>query len=157
MMEHFTTSRDELTISTDNSLLDLDTIHDYLANRSYWAAGIPRETLEQSIRNSLCFGVYDGDRQIGFARAITDRATYAYLADVFILEEYRGRGIGKWLIGCILAHPELQGLRRFALRTRDAHELYRQFGFHEDKNPEKSMEKHTSDAYRTAQNTHPDC
>jgi GNAT superfamily N-acetyltransferase len=156
MMDHFSTSRDGLTVSTDTSLLDLDAIHDYLSNRSYWAAGIPRETFEQAVRHSLCFGVYDGERQIGFARAISDRATYAYMADVFILDEYQGRGIGKWLISCILAHPELQGLRRFALRTRDAHELYRQFGFHEDKHPENSMEIHTPNVYRIAQNTHPD-
>jgi GNAT superfamily N-acetyltransferase len=151
-MYHFSTTRDGLTIATDPSLLDLDTIHDYLAHRSYWAAGIPRDTLEQAIRNSLCFGVFNGEEQIGFARAITDRATYAYLADVFILEEYQGRGIGRWLISCILAHPELQGLRRFALRTRDAHELYRQFGFHADRHPENSMEIHTPDVYRAAQN-----
>jgi N-acetylglutamate synthase-like GNAT family acetyltransferase len=115
-------------ISTDRSKLDVDVIHKFLA-RSYWAEGIPRETVERSIENSLCFGVYDNARQIGFARVISDFATYAYLADVFILEPYRERGLGKELMASIMAHPDLQGLRRWSLGTRDAQGLYAQFGF----------------------------
>jgi N-acetylglutamate synthase-like GNAT family acetyltransferase len=115
-------------ISTDRSKLDVDVIHRFLA-RSYWAEGIPRETVVRSIENSLCFGVYDNARQIGFARVISDFATYAYLADVFILETYRERGLGKELMASITAHPDLQGLRRWSLGTRDAQRLYAQFGF----------------------------
>jgi N-acetylglutamate synthase-like GNAT family acetyltransferase len=115
-------------ISTDRSKLDVDVIHRFLA-RSYWAEGIPRETVTRSIENSLCFGVYDNARQIGFARVISDFATYAYVADVFILEPYRERGLGKELMASIMAHPDLQGLRRWSLGTRDAHGLYAQFGF----------------------------
>jgi GNAT superfamily N-acetyltransferase len=115
-------------ISTDRSKLDLDVIHRFLA-RSYWAAGIRRETVVRSIENSLCFGVYDHARQIGFARVISDLATYAYIADVFIVEDYRGRGLGKELMATIMAHPELQGLRQWTLGTRDAQGLYAQFGF----------------------------
>ena len=115
-------------ISTDRSKLDLDVIHKFLA-RSYWAEGIPREIVERSIENSLCFGVYDNARQIGFARVISDFATYGYVADVFILEPYRERGLGKELMASIMAHPDLQGLRRWSLGTRDAQGLYAQFGF----------------------------
>ena len=115
-------------ISTDRSKLDLDVIYTFLT-RSYWAAGIPRATVARSIENSLCFGVYDNSNQIGFARVISDFATYAYIADVFILEQYRERGLGKELMASIMAHPELQGLRRWSLGTRDAQGLYAQFGF----------------------------
>ena len=115
-------------ISTDKSKLDLKLIHEFLS-RSYWAAGIPRETVARSIENSLCFGVYDHANQIGFARAISDFATYAYVADVFILEPYRDRGLGKELMASIMTHPRLQGLRRWSLGTRDAQGLYAQFGF----------------------------
>jgi GNAT superfamily N-acetyltransferase len=123
--------RDSFLISTDRSRLDIGVIHGFLTE-SYWAKGVPVSVVQKSIENSLCFGVYDttsGVQQIGFARAITDYATFAYLADVFILEPHRGKGLSKWLISCILAHPELQGLRRWMLATRDAHGLYRQFGF----------------------------
>jgi len=115
-------------ISTDRSKLDLDVIHKFLTG-SYWAAGIPRATVARSIENSLCFGVYDNSNQIGFARVISDFATYAYVADVFILEPYRERGLGKELMASIMAHPDLQGLRRWSLGTRDAQGLYAQFGF----------------------------
>jgi len=115
-------------ISTDRSKLDVDVIHKFLA-RSYWAEGIPRETVARSIENSLCFGVYDNANQIGFARVISDFATYAYVADVFILEPYRERGLGKELMASIMAHPDLQDLRRWSLGTRDAQGLYAQFGF----------------------------
>lgn len=115
-------------ISADRSKLDVDVIHGFLA-RSYWAAGIPRETVVRSIENSLCFGVYDNAHQIGFARVISDFATYAYVADVFILKPYRERGLGKELMASIMAHPDLQGLRRWSLGTHDAQGLYAQFGF----------------------------
>lgn len=115
-------------ISTDKSRLDLDLIHEFLSH-SYWAAGIPRETVARSIGNSLCFGVYDNAHQIGFARVISDFATYAYVADVFILEPYRNRGLGKELMASIMTHPRLQRLRRWSLGTRDAQGLYEQFGF----------------------------
>lgn len=115
-------------ISTDPDRLDLDLIHHFLST-TYWAAGRSRETVERSIRHSIPFGAYDGDRQVGFARVITDHAVFAYLADVFVIPEYRGRGIGKALMGHILAHPDLAGLRVFLLRTRDAQGLYARFGF----------------------------
>ncbi|MCI4355212.1 MAG: GNAT family N-acetyltransferase [Thermoplasmata archaeon] len=117
-----------MRISTDPGDLQLDVIHRFLAG-CYWAKGIPRAVVERSIRNSLCFGVYDGAAQVGFARVISDFATFAYIADVFVLESHRGRGIARWLMECIKAHPDLQGLRRWSLGTRDAHALYRHVGF----------------------------
>ncbi len=126
-------------ISTDRSKLDIEVIHGFLA-RSYWAAGIPRVTVVRSIENSLCFGVYDNASQIGFARVISDFATYAYVADLFILQPYRERGLGKELMASIMAHPDLQGLRRWSLATRDAHGLYAQFGFTALENPSRMME-----------------
>jgi len=131
--------RDGFTVSTDPARLDVDAVHAYLT-ASYWAEGIPRETVEQSLRGSLCFGLYEGERQIGLARVITDEATFAYLCDVYVLPERRGLGLGKCLMACVMAHPDLQGLRRFYLVTRDAHELYRPFGFTEIQNPERHME-----------------
>lgn len=128
-----------LTITTDPSRLDLDVIHGFLAG-SYWAAGIPREIVERAVRHSLCFGAFDGDRQVGFARAVSDHATYAYVSDVFVLPSHRGRGVGKQLMAAVLAHPDLQGLRRWTLFTRDAHGLYRQYGFGEARYPERLME-----------------
>lgn len=125
-------------ISTDRSKLDIDVIHRFLA-RSYWSAGIPRATVVRSIENSLCFGVYDGAEQVGFARVISDFATYAYIADVFVLEAYRERGLGKELMASVMAHPDLQGLRRWSLATRDAHGLYAQFGFKPTTNPSPIM------------------
>ncbi len=120
--------RDNYLISTDRARLDITAIHDFLANRSYWAQGRPRPIVERAIRNSLCFGVYDGTQQVGFARVMTDYAVMAYLMDVFIVETHRGRGLGKWLIECIVSHPELQGLR-WMLATQDAHDLYARCGF----------------------------
>ena len=134
-------------ISTDAKRLDLDVVHGYLT-RSYWSPGIPRETVERAIFNSLCFGVYDkSGAQVGFARLITDKATYAYLADVFILEEHRGKGLAKQLMDTIIAHPEVQGLRRWTLTTRDAHELYARYGFTPLGNPTRFMERHDPDVY----------
>ena len=126
-------------ISTDRSKLDVDVIHRFLA-QSYWAAGIPRASVVRAIENSLCFGVYDGAEQVGFARIISDFATYAYIADVFVLEAYRERGLGKELMASVMAHPELQGLRRWSLATRDAHVLCAQFGFTPLENPSRMME-----------------
>ena len=137
-------------VSADRALLSLDVIHDFLSH-CYWAEGIPREIVQRSIENSLCFGVYAAGKppqQVGFARVITDSATYAYLADVFILESHRGKGLSRLLMQAIMSHPTLQGLRRWALATRDAHALYRQFGFSALKSPERHMEILRSDIYR---------
>ena len=132
--------RDGYLISTDASMLDLEVVHAYLS-RSYWAAGVPEDVVRRSIENSLCFGVYRGEEQAGFARVVTDRATFAYLADVFVLEEHRGQGIGKWLVEVILSYPDLQGLRRWMLATRDAHDLYRRYAFTELARPGIFMER----------------
>ena len=137
----------EFVVTTDSGWLNENLIHNILSE-SYWAKGIPREVVERSIRNSLCFAVLKGHEQAGFARVITDYATFAYLADVFILEKYRGRGLGKFLIRCIMQHPELQGLRRWTLATRDAHGLYAQFGFKPLANPDRFMELHNPDVYQ---------
>ncbi len=139
--------RDHFTISTDPSRLDVDAIHAFLT-RSYWAEGIPRDIVARSLRHALCFGLYDGDKQIGLARVVSDFATYAYLADVYILEACRGRGLGKWLMACVVGHPDLQGLRRWSLATRDAHGLYRQFGFTGLKIPERHMEILDPEVYK---------
>ena len=128
-------------ISTDRKRLDREMIHDFLSRRSYWAKGRELDVINRGIDNSLSFGIYRGEQQVGFARVVTDYATFAWLADVFVLEEYRGRGLGKWLIEVILAHPQLQGFRRWALSTKDAHELYRGFGFNELTRPERWMER----------------
>lgn len=128
------------TISTDKSRLDTDMIHRYLSEESYWAKDIPRDLVERSIENSICFGAYDGHRQIGFARVVTDCAVFAYIGDVFVLHAYRGRGVSKQLMQAIREHPDLQRLRRWHLLTRDAHALYRQFGFHPIEEPERHME-----------------
>jgi len=133
-------ARNGFTISTDKARLDVPAIHAFLANSSYWARNVPLSTVQKSIENSLCFGVYEGDRQVGFARVITDYAVFAYLADVFILEAYRGRGLAKWLIACIVSYPELQNLRRWMLATKDAHGLYAQYGFNPLSKPERFME-----------------
>src|SRR5829696_2801974 len=131
---------DGYVISTDASRLDMRTVHDFLKT-SYWAAGVPFDVVERSVGNSMVFGVYGGEEQVGFARVVTDRATFAYLADVFVLETHRGRGVGKWLMKTIFSHPDLQGLRRFMLATRDAHELYRRHGFDDLGSPQILMER----------------
>ncbi|WP_224746498.1 GNAT family N-acetyltransferase [Mucilaginibacter rigui] len=127
-------------ISTDKSLLDFDTIFNYLDQQSYWAKGMPPAKLKRAIAHSLCFGVYKDGIQAGFARVVTDEATFAYLCDVFILPAYQGVGLSKWLMQTIMAHPGLQGLRRWSLATQDAHGLYKQFGFKEINNPERWMQ-----------------
>ncbi len=130
----------EVTVSSDPQRLDLDRIHAFLT-RSYWAEGISRETMVRSIENSIPFGVYLDGEQVGFARVVSDRASYAYLADVYVEEPFRGRDLSKILMRAVMSHPDLQGLRRWILGTRDAHGLYRQFGFTELKVPERWMEK----------------
>jgi GNAT superfamily N-acetyltransferase len=133
--------RGDYTISTDRARLDLNLIHDFLTNSSYWAKGRSLETVARSIEHSLSFGLYENERQIGFARVVTDYATFAWVADVFVLERARGRGLGTWLMKVIITHPELQGFRRWTLATKDAHEIYRRFGFSELKRPERWMER----------------
>jgi len=139
--------RGEYIISTDKCRLDLLVVHGFLT-ASYWAAGIPLEVVKKSIEHSLSFGVYKGDKQVGFARVITDYATFAYIGDVFILEDYRGQGLSKWLMQVIADYSELQGLRRWLLLTRDAHGLYKKTGFVEPKTPERYMEKVLPDVYK---------
>jgi GNAT superfamily N-acetyltransferase len=131
--------RGEFTISTEKARLQLDVIAAFLS-RAYWAQRRARPAIERSVEHSLCFGLYDGERQIGFARVVTDCSTFAYLCDVFIDESYRGRGLGKWLMSAVMDHPDLQGLRRWILATRDAHGLYKQFGWTELKDPGRWME-----------------
>jgi GNAT superfamily N-acetyltransferase len=127
-------------ISTDKARLDLELIHRYLSGVSYWAQGRPRHTVEKSIAASMCFGVYEGSQQVGFARVVTDCATFAWLCDLFVVEPKQGQGLGKWLIESVIAHPQLQDLKLFLLATRDAHELYRQYGgFEELGEPERWM------------------
>ena len=136
-------------VHTDPDRLELDVIHGFLV-RSYWSPGVPREVVARAITHSLCFGLYHHGAQIGFARVVTDRATFAYLADVFVLEEHRGRGLSKQLMAVIVAHPDLQRLRRFLLATRDAHGLYRQFGFAALSYPSRLMEILRPNIYRMA-------
>jgi N-acetylglutamate synthase-like GNAT family acetyltransferase len=131
--------RDQFTISTDPARLDMDAIVDMLT-RAYWAVGRPREKTERAYQNSLVFGVYDGDTQIGMARIITDTSIFAYLCDVFIHEDYRAQGLGKWLMQTILQHPDLVDVRRWLLVTSDAHGLYEQFGFNTIEDPEHWMQ-----------------
>lgn len=143
--------RNGFTIDTDRARVDLDVVHGFLTE-CYWAKGIPRDVVKRSIDGALCFGIYregEGARaeQVGFARVITDFATYAYIGDVFVLEPWRGLGLSKWLMECITAHPELQGLRRWVLATRDAHGLYRQFGFTGIQHPERWMHRWDPDVY----------
>ena len=149
--------QDGFLVSDDPSLVDLDVVHGYLS-RSYWAANIPREMLARAIEHSLCFGVYEeaSGRQVGFARVVTDRATYGYLADVFVLEEYRGRGLSKLLMSTIMDHPGLQTLRTFTLATRDAHGLYKQFGFTPLEHPDRFMVRRNPAVYRGGRYVQPE-
>ncbi len=133
--------RGEFLISTDKSKLNPDLLHDFLSNDSYWAKGRTVDVIKRSIENSLSFGVFENDQQVGFARIVTDYATFAWVADVFIVEAKRGLGLSKWLMEVVLSHPDLQGFRRWVLATKDAHDLYRRFGFHDLKRPERWMER----------------
>ena len=142
-----TSDLSNIEISTDKGRLDVDAIYKFLSEESYWAEKRTREQTRTAIENSICFGVYDGERQIGFARVVSDKATFAYLGDVFIVSDYQGQGIGKMLMSTILEHPDLQGLRRWVLATKDAHGLYTQFGFSHLRFPERWMERAADDAY----------
>jgi GNAT superfamily N-acetyltransferase len=133
--------RGEYLISTDRSRLSVELIHDFLSKTAYWATGRTRDVVQRSIENSLPFGIYKGNDLVGFARVVTDYATFAWIADVFVLPEHRGQGLSKWLMEVILAHPELQGFRRWVLATKDAHSLYARFGFIALHRPERWMER----------------
>jgi len=147
MVENYELQNGEFTISTDRNRLQIEAIHQFLSEESYWANNRTREQTETAIKNSLPFGVYKGENQIGFARVVTDYATFAYLGDVYILETFRGQGLSKWLMETIVNHPELQGFRRWVLATKDAHTLYEKFGFHALVHPERWMEKPAPNAY----------
>lgn len=150
MTLHYEAGLEGFLISTDPALLNVDVIHDYLSNQSYWAQNIPKEVVQKSITNSLCFGLYFKGKQIGFARLVTDKATFAYLADVFILKEHQGKGLSKSMMEIIQSHPELQGLRRWMLGTRDAHGLYEQFGWTvlDEDARKRFMQRHFKDVYQ---------
>jgi N-acetylglutamate synthase-like GNAT family acetyltransferase len=142
---NYTVAKNNYVISTDKSKIDIDYVHGVLS-QSYWSPGVPVRVVKKAMKGSLCFGIYENDkkalpatRQVGYARMITDKATFGWMADVFIDEGYRGRGLGKWLVEMILAHPDLQGLRRILLATKDAHKLYEQCGFSPINNPERFM------------------
>jgi GNAT superfamily N-acetyltransferase len=149
----FERQRGDYSLSTDRSRLDIPAIHTYLSQEAYWSKGIPLEIVRRAIQNSLCFGIYQGEAQVGFARVISDYTTFAYLCDVFILEPYRGQGLGKWLVACVLEHPNLQGLRQFLLFTFDAHGLYARYGFAPLARPERVMSISKPDIYRSSNGT----
>jgi len=140
----------EYLYSTDKAKLDVAYVHHFLSKESYWAKNIPMKTVKKSIKGSCCFGVYHKSEQVGFARVVTDHATFGYIADVFILDEYRGKGLSKWLMETIMNHPELQGLRRWMLGTRDAHGLYEQFGWTvlDEDTRKRFMQRHFKDVYQ---------
>lgn len=140
-------ARGEYQVSTDKERLDLEAVHRYLSQEAYWSPGIPFEVVKRAAENSLAFGIYQGNNQVGYARIISDYATFAYLADVFVLPEHRGKGLGKWLMEVIVSHPDLQGLRRWMLATRDAHGLYTGYGFKPLASPDRWMERHFPDVY----------
>lgn len=142
--------KNDFVITTDKSKINRETVHRFLTN-SYWASGIPMKTVEGSINGSLCFSIFYQNEQVGFARVITDEATFAYMADVFVLEAYRGKGLSKWLMEVIMNYPTLQGLRRFMLATRDAHGLYAQYGFTALNHVDRWMHIHNPDVYKNYQ------
>lgn len=146
-MNYHEWTRDEFTISTDRERLQIEAIYKFLTEESYWAQTRTKDETIRAIKNSLPFGVYKGENQIGFARVVTDYATFAYLGDVYILKEFRGHGLSKWLMATIVDHPDLQGFRRWILATKDAHTLYEKFGFHALVHPERWMEKPAPNAY----------
>jgi GNAT superfamily N-acetyltransferase len=137
---HHVHAKDEFRVTTDRAALDIDVIHRFLT-RSYWARGVPRDLVERSLLHSLCFGLFERESQIGFARLVTDRTHFAHLCDVFVLESHQGRGLGRWLMECVLAAPELEDMRTISLSTADAHEFYRRLGFREIQRPENQMQK----------------
>jgi GNAT superfamily N-acetyltransferase len=142
MASHNEWHKNGYRISTDRTELDLDVIYDFISQKSYWGAGRPRKVIFKSVQNSLCFGIYKNDEQVGFARVVTDYATFAWVADVFVVEAHRGKGLSKWVMQIIITHPDLQGFRRWALATKDAHDLYKKYGFTELLHPERWMERH---------------
>jgi N-acetylglutamate synthase-like GNAT family acetyltransferase len=147
--------KDNFVISTNKSKLQIDRIHKFLSQEAYWCIGVPKSVVEKAIEGSLCFGVYDesdNTAQIGYARLVTDKATFAWLCDVYIENEYRGEGLSKWLMECLLAHPELQGLRRICLATKDAHKLYEKYGFEVTKSPGNWLEIKDNDVYTKSEN-----
>jgi hypothetical protein len=154
MQQAYEASNGMYYITTDISKLDVNVIHRYLSDESYWAKGIPKHIVEKSIANSLCFGLFHNHHQIGFARLVTDKATFAYLADVFILDGHRGKGLSKWLMKTIQSHPELQSLRRWLLSTKDAHGLYEQSGWTKvpDDYVYRFMMRHDPDVYKKSPN-----
>jgi len=139
--------RGDHVVSDETARLDRDRVHRFLSLESYWAAGIPRAKVAKAIDHSLCFGLYDGREQVGFARVVTDRSTFAYVCDVFVDAASRGAGLGQWLVSCVLEHPELQGLRRICLMTRDAQGLYERFGFRPMPDPSRYLEMNRPDIY----------
>ena len=144
---HWSRSGDGYEITTDSSRIDVNAVHHFLSVESYWARDIPRDVVERSIRHSLSFAILHGEELAGFARVTSDRATVAYIGDVFVLPAHRGKGLSKWLMECIERHPELQGLRRWMLATTDAHGLYARYGFTPLKAAQRWMEKHDPDVY----------
>jgi GNAT superfamily N-acetyltransferase len=138
--------RGEHTVSTNKDRLNVDLIHHFISSQSYWGQGRKIETVQLALENSLNFGLYKNNQQIGFARVVTDYCTFAWLADVFVIDEYRGQGLSKWLMEVIMSHPQLSGMRRWVLATRDAHGLYKQFGFVEMLQPERWMERFDENA-----------
>jgi GNAT superfamily N-acetyltransferase len=146
-MNDLTVYENDYCISTDKSKLDLMAIHHFLSTKAYWSLHIPYDTVKKAAENSLNFGVYHNNEQIGYARVITDYSTIAYLGDVYMIDEYRGQGLSKWLMETIMSHPELQGLRRWILLTGDAHGLYQKFGWTEIANPAVWMELHNKNVY----------
>ncbi len=140
--------RGEFEISTDPARVDLPTVHAFLTKEAYWSPGVPIDVVRRSLEGSIAFGLYRGGDQVGFTRVVSDRATFAWICDVFVLDAYRGRGLGKWLMECVIAHPDLQGLRRWMLATRDAHGLYEQSGFTELYDATKFMERWDPEIYR---------
>ena len=148
-MNALTIEKTGFCISTEKSKLDLQTIHKFLSEEAYWSKNIPFERVCEAIENSLNFGIYFGNQQVRYARIISDFSTIAYLGDVFVLPEYRGKGLSKWLMETVMSHPNLQGLRRWILLTGDAHELYKKFGWTEIANPSVWLEIHDKDVYKT--------
>lgn len=139
--------RGEYVVSTDPVRIDIESVHRFLSDEAYWSPGVPLDVVRRAIAGSIVFGLYRGSEQVGLARVVTDRATFAWLCDVYVLKEHRGHGLGKWLMEFVMAHPDLQGLRRWLLATRDAHGLYAQFGY-EPVDPERFMEIRDPDVYK---------
>jgi GNAT superfamily N-acetyltransferase len=150
LQTNYEVRREDFCISTDKKRLDIEVIHHFLENKSYWSKDIPLPVVRKAVSNSLCFGVFKGDEQVGFARVVSDYVTFAWLADVFILKECRGIGLSKWMLEVIMSHPDLQVLRRWMLATRDAHGLYAKYGFKPIAQPERLMENHQPEVFKNA-------